>query len=66
VALLAAFLALTGALPARALDAALAERFHGDVLERNRALAARAVDAVEAGAWKDVLATADEARDDGR
>jgi pyruvate ferredoxin oxidoreductase gamma subunit len=53
VALLAAFLALTGMLPAEALDAALAERFRDDVLARNRTLAARAAQAVEAGAWKD-------------
>lgn len=53
VALLGAFLALTGGLPAQALHAALAERFRGEVLERNRALADRAAAEADAGAWKD-------------
>jgi pyruvate ferredoxin oxidoreductase gamma subunit len=53
VALLGAFLALTAVLPAEALQAALAERFEGEVLERNRTLADRAAGHVEAGAWKD-------------
>jgi len=51
VALLAAFLTATGALPHDALDKALAHRFKGDVLERNRALMARAEASVPAGLW---------------
>lgn len=54
VALLAAFLKLTGLLPARALAEALAARFRGPVLESNLALAEAAAAAVPAGAWKEV------------
>jgi pyruvate ferredoxin oxidoreductase gamma subunit len=53
VALLAAFMRLTGLLPPAALDAALDARFRGEVLEQNRALARAASAAVEAGAWKE-------------
>jgi pyruvate ferredoxin oxidoreductase gamma subunit len=53
VALLAAFLRLTGLLAPAALDAALASRFRGDVLEQNRALAHAAAAVVERGAWKE-------------
>lgn len=54
-ALLAAFLALTGLLPLPALLAALAGRFHGEILERNRALVEHAASLVEAGAWQEGL-----------
>jgi pyruvate ferredoxin oxidoreductase gamma subunit len=53
VALLAAFMRLTGLLPAAALDTALAARFRGEVLEQNRALARAAMAEVEADAWKE-------------
>ena len=52
-ALLAAFLALTGLLPQSALLAALAERFRGETLERNRTLVEHAASLVEAGAWQE-------------
>lgn len=52
-ALLAAFLALTDHLPQSALAAALKGRFHGEILEKNLDLIARAAGAVEAGAWKE-------------
>jgi pyruvate ferredoxin oxidoreductase gamma subunit len=52
-ALLSAFLALTGLLPQSALIQALSERFHGDVLERNRRLIIEAAARVEAGAWQE-------------
>lgn len=51
VALLSAFLALTGLLPAEALVKALAHRFKGDVLERNTRLIETATAMVTAGAW---------------
>lgn len=51
-ALLSAFLALTGLLPQQALLEALAQRFQGDVLERNRRLIEAAALAVPAGEWK--------------
>ncbi len=53
-ALLAAFLALTGLLPQQALIAALAERFSGEILERNTRLIEQAAGRVPAGHWKDV------------
>ncbi len=52
-ALLAAFLSLTGALPLEALIEALAQRFKGDILERNRKLVEAAAHEVPAGAWKE-------------
>ncbi len=51
-ALLAAFLALTGLLPQQALVKALAERFRGDMLERNTRLVEQAADMVPAGRWQ--------------
>lgn len=51
VALLAALLALTGMMPAEALTKALAHRFKGDVLDRNCALIAAAMDSVTANSW---------------
>jgi len=50
-ALLAAFLALTGLLPQQALVKALAERFRGDMLERNTSLVEQAANMVPAGRW---------------
>lgn len=50
-ALLAAFLALTGHLPQEALAAALRGRFHGEMLDNNLKLIARAAQSVEPGAW---------------
>lgn len=52
-ALLSAFLALTGLLPQASLVKALGQRFHGTVLEKNRALIERAAGAVSAGAWQE-------------
>ena len=52
-ALLAAFLALTGLLPQQALVKALAERFTGNVLERNVRLAEQAAGLVPAGRWRE-------------
>lgn len=54
VALLAAFAALTGLMPADALVKALAHRFKGDILERNTKLIEAASHLVPAGAWKEV------------
>ncbi len=54
-ALLAAFLSLTGLLPLEALVKALAQRFKGEVLERNRRLVAEAAQRVPAGLWKEVV-----------
>lgn len=54
VALLSAFLALTGMMPASALVKALAHRFKGDVLERNTRLIEAATTQVIAGAWQEV------------
>ena len=51
-ALLAAFLGLTGLLPRQALIKALAERFKGDVLERNSGLVEEAAGMVTANQWK--------------
>ncbi|HKJ82387.1 MAG TPA: 2-oxoacid:acceptor oxidoreductase family protein [Mariprofundaceae bacterium] len=53
VALLAAFLQLTGLLPQEGLIRALEERFSGDILEKNRKLAELAVQKVPAGLWKE-------------
>ncbi len=52
-ALLAAFLALTGLLPQQALVKALAERFRGDMLERNTSLVEQAANMVPAGRWQE-------------
>lgn len=52
-ALLAAFLVLTGLLPQSALLDALAGRFRGETLARNRMLVERAASLVEAGAWQE-------------
>ncbi|HHJ14365.1 MAG TPA: pyruvate oxidoreductase subunit gamma [Gammaproteobacteria bacterium] len=52
-ALLAAFLTLTELLPRQALVKALAERFHGKVLDDNTALIERAAAQVSPGAWKE-------------
>ncbi|HHJ17926.1 MAG TPA: pyruvate oxidoreductase subunit gamma [Gammaproteobacteria bacterium] len=52
-ALLAAFLALTELLPQQALVKALAERFKGDMLERNTRLVERAAGMVPAGRWQE-------------
>ena len=53
VPLLAAFLSLTGMLSLEGLDHALAERFKGAVLEKNRQLVQQAAAAVPAGLWKE-------------
>lgn len=52
-ALLAAFLALTGLLPRSALSNALAERFSGEILEKNNRLIESAAAATPAALWKD-------------
>jgi pyruvate ferredoxin oxidoreductase gamma subunit len=52
-ALLSAFLALTGLLPQAALMQVLAERFSGEVLEKNRRLVEQASARVAAGAWQE-------------
>lgn len=52
-ALLSAFLELTGLLPREALIRALAQRFHGKVLEHNRELIDRAAKLVMRGAWQE-------------
>lgn len=54
VALLAAFLTATDILPHDALEKALARRFSGDVLKRNRKLVERAAACVPAGVWKEM------------
>lgn len=54
VALLSAFLAVTGLMPAEALAMALAHRFKGDVLDRNTRLIDAAAHVVPAGAWQEV------------
>jgi pyruvate ferredoxin oxidoreductase gamma subunit len=51
VALLSAFLTLTGLLPHKALSKALADRFKGDVLENNLKLVKLAAAKVPAGQW---------------
>lgn len=53
VALLAAFLTVTGLLPLDALVKALGERFKGDVLDRNVRLITQAAQAVPADLWKE-------------
>ncbi len=53
-ALLAAFITLTGLMPLSALTDALAERFKGPVLEKNRSLVEAAAETVEAGRWQEV------------
>ncbi len=53
VPLLAAFLAVTGLLPVEALSKALAERFSGEVLEKNRELVRAAAAAAPAGLWQE-------------
>lgn len=53
VALLSAFLAVTGLLPAEALAKALAHRFKGDVLEKNAKLIDAAAHLVPAGLWQE-------------
>ncbi|SDG84331.1 2-oxoacid:acceptor oxidoreductase family protein [Roseospirillum parvum] len=55
VALLAAFLTVTGLFPLSALSKALGERFSGEVLRRNEKLVARAAEAVPEGAWANRL-----------
>jgi pyruvate ferredoxin oxidoreductase gamma subunit len=52
-ALLSAFLALTGLLPQSALMHVLAERFSGEVLEKNRRLVEQASTRVTAGTWQE-------------
>ena len=52
-ALLAAFLHATGLYPIASLEAALKDRFKGDVLEQNLAQIARVTDMIEAGQWKE-------------
>lgn len=52
VALVSAFLSLTGLASRDALRCALAERFSGDALEKNLLLAKRSADAVPQGAWR--------------
>lgn len=54
VALLSAFLALTGIAPLSGLKAALTGRFKGNVLERNLELVQLAASKVTAGAWKEM------------
>lgn len=53
-ALLAAFISLTALLPLTALHAALADRFKGEVLNKNLALVDAAAEAVVAGHWKEI------------
>ncbi len=52
-ALLAGFLDLTELLPQSALTEALAQRFKGDILEKNTRLIAAAGEQVPGGAWKE-------------
>ncbi len=52
-ALLAALITLTEMLPMRALEAALALRFSGEILERNIRLVHKAAEIVPAGLWKE-------------
>lgn len=54
VALLAAFLTLTGLIPTDALVKALGRRFKGEILERNVKLIDAAARLVPAGAWREV------------
>jgi len=53
VALLSAFLALTGLMPLEALKKAVAGRFSGDIRERNLRLADEAATRVPRGLWKE-------------
>lgn len=53
-ALLAAFITLTQLMPLSGLLDALAERFKGPVLDKNRALVEAAAGTVEAGRWREV------------
>ena len=53
VALLSAFLELTGILPMKALQKALGDRFKAHVLDNNLRLAHQAAKAVEKGLWKE-------------
>ena len=50
-ALLSAFIALTGRFPPQALEQALAQRFHGPILEKNTQLVREAAQCVTTGAW---------------
>lgn len=54
VALLTAFLVATDLLPMESLHKALADRFKGDMLERNLRLIEAVAGTVPAGIWKDV------------
>lgn len=54
VALLAAFLAVTGLLPQEALMTAVAHRFKGDIVTRNHLLIETAAKLVPANAWREV------------
>jgi pyruvate ferredoxin oxidoreductase gamma subunit len=53
VPLLSAFLTLTGLVPHASLAHALAQRFQGEVLEKNQRLIDLAADKVPAGLWKE-------------
>ena len=53
-ALLAGFLALTHMLPLESLVSSLADRFKGDVLDRNSRLIEEAAKQVPSGQWKEV------------
>lgn len=53
VALLAAFLTITGLLPVTALEKALGHRFKGEVLEKNRRLIDAVVHTVPTGGWRE-------------
>ncbi|AHE98039.1 2-oxoacid:acceptor oxidoreductase family protein [Thioalkalivibrio paradoxus] len=53
-ALLAAFITLTDLMPLSALTDALAARFKGAILEKNRKLVEAAATTVEAGRWREV------------
>jgi len=52
-ALLAAFLSATGLFPIDSLNAALRDRFSGDMLERNIGLVDQAAKTVERDIWKE-------------
>ncbi|CCQ73648.1 2-oxoacid:acceptor oxidoreductase family protein [Magnetospira sp. QH-2] len=54
VALLSAFLEMTGMLPQSALKKALSQRFKAHVLENNLRLAHQAAKAVDKGMWKEI------------
>jgi pyruvate ferredoxin oxidoreductase gamma subunit len=55
-ALLSAFIALSGILPQEALNKALAQRFRGEVLEKNLQLVEAAANAVTHGLWEEAHA----------